>query len=70
MDGLPLSFIGEALFNTTSTAHILGGCCMGPTPDKGVVGFTVLKSRIEGLPVYGIQFNRRPGRAWPLPGRA
>jgi cholesterol oxidase len=35
MDGIPLSFIGEALFNTSSTAHILGGCCMGPTPDKG-----------------------------------
>jgi cholesterol oxidase len=39
MDGIPLSFIGEALFNTSSTAHILGGCCMGPTPNKGVVGF-------------------------------
>jgi hypothetical protein len=39
MDGLPLSFIGEALFNTSSTAHILGGCCMGATPDKGGVGF-------------------------------
>jgi cholesterol oxidase len=39
MDGIPLSFIGEALFNTSSTAHILGGCCMGPTSGKGVVGF-------------------------------
>ncbi len=39
MDGIPLSFIGEAVFNTASTAHILGGCCMGATPDKGVVGF-------------------------------
>jgi cholesterol oxidase len=39
MDGIPLSFIGEAVFNTSSTAHILGGCCMGPSPEKGVVGF-------------------------------
>lgn len=38
MDGIPLSFIGEATFNASSTAHILGGCCMGATPDKGVVG--------------------------------
>lgn len=39
MNGVPLSFIGEALFDTASTAHILGGCCMGATPAQGVVGF-------------------------------
>ena len=39
MDGTPLSFIGEAILNISSTAHILGGCCMGDSPDKGVVGF-------------------------------
>jgi cholesterol oxidase len=38
MDGIPLSFFGEAAFNASSTAHILGGCCMGTSPQKGVVG--------------------------------
>jgi cholesterol oxidase len=39
MDGIPLAGIPEALFNSPGTAHILGGCCMGASPDKGVVGF-------------------------------
>jgi len=39
MDGVPLSFFAEAAFNAMSTAHILGGCCMGESPGKGVVGF-------------------------------
>ncbi len=39
MDGIPLSFLSEAMFNAVSTAHILGGCCMGESPEKGVVGF-------------------------------
>jgi cholesterol oxidase len=38
MDGIPLSFFMEAAFNTSSTAHILGGCCMGASPAEGVVG--------------------------------
>jgi cholesterol oxidase len=39
MDGIPLSSYPEAVFNASTTAHILGGCCMGESPDKGVVGF-------------------------------
>ncbi|MGB8425613.1 MAG: GMC family oxidoreductase [Desulfobacterales bacterium] len=39
MNGIPLSGLPEALFNAPSTAHILGGCCMGKSPEKGVVGF-------------------------------
>ncbi|MCP4720092.1 MAG: cholesterol oxidase, partial [Desulfobacteraceae bacterium] len=31
-------FFGEAAFNAPGTAHILGGCCMGDSPEKGVVG--------------------------------
>jgi cholesterol oxidase len=38
MDGIPLSFIAEATLNSGSTAHILGGCCMGDSPENGVVG--------------------------------
>ena len=39
MDGIPLSLLPEAAFNASTTAHILGGCCMGESSDKGVVGF-------------------------------
>jgi cholesterol oxidase len=39
MNGFPTSLFSEAIFNAPGTAHILGGCCMGPSPDKGVVGF-------------------------------
>lgn len=37
LDGVPVSFIFETLFGTPSTAHILGGCVMGATPDEGVI---------------------------------
>jgi cholesterol oxidase len=39
MNGVPLSLIPEAAFNASTTAHILGGCCMGESADMGVVGF-------------------------------
>jgi cholesterol oxidase len=38
MKGIPLSLLPEAAFNASTTAHILGGCCMGESPKKGVVG--------------------------------
>lgn len=37
--GKPLSLLPESVFNTSSTAHILGGCCMGESKDSGVVDF-------------------------------
>ena len=36
MEGVPLSFLSEASLNALTTAHILGGCCMGETPGTGV----------------------------------
>jgi cholesterol oxidase len=39
MNGTPLSGLPEVAFNAPSTAHILGGCCMGASHEKGVVGF-------------------------------
>ncbi|MBW2410298.1 MAG: GMC family oxidoreductase [Deltaproteobacteria bacterium] len=39
MDGIPLSLFPEAAFNALTTAHILGGCCMAESPEKGVVHF-------------------------------
>jgi cholesterol oxidase len=35
--GAPMSSITEVLFNIPATAHILGGCAMGKTPEEGVV---------------------------------
>ena len=37
MDGQPLGSYNEALLNTPVTAHILGGCVIGPDPDHGVI---------------------------------
>ncbi len=39
MNGIPLSAWPEAAFNAMTTAHILGGCSMGESPEKGVVDF-------------------------------
>lgn len=47
MDGIPLSSIFEVTMDLSATAHILGGCCMGETPDKGVVG---LNGELFGYP--------------------
>lgn len=47
MKGEPLSMISEATLNASSTAHILGGCCMGETTEKGVVG---LNGELFGYP--------------------
>ena len=47
MKGIPLSGLPEVVFNAPSTAHILGGCCMGESPEKGVVG---LNGEVFGYP--------------------
>lgn len=47
MNGTPLSLLSEAAFNTSTTAHILGGCCMGESPEKGVVG---INGEVFGYP--------------------
>jgi cholesterol oxidase len=45
MDGIPQSGIIEVFLNKATTAHILGGCPMGLTPETGVVD---PKSRLFG----------------------
>ena len=47
IDGQPLSSWPEVLFDVPTTAHILGGCVMGETPEKGVVDF---RGEIYGYP--------------------
>jgi len=35
--GIARSTFYEQIFNVPTTAHILGGCCMGDSPDSGVI---------------------------------
>ncbi|MDJ0828904.1 MAG: GMC family oxidoreductase [Desulfobacterales bacterium] len=37
INGIPKNAINEVLFNIGTTAHILGGCVIGPNPDQGVI---------------------------------
>lgn len=37
IDGQPGSSINEVLLNAPLTAHVIGGACIGATPDKGVI---------------------------------
>lgn len=37
MNGIPQNAINEVVLNTAITAHILGGCPIGPDPEHGVV---------------------------------
>jgi cholesterol oxidase len=37
MDGIPQSGIIEVLLDKATTAHILGGCPIGTSPERGVV---------------------------------
>ncbi|MCE9667946.1 GMC oxidoreductase [Myxococcus stipitatus] len=37
MDGYPMTMVSETLAGIPTTAHILGGCCMGDSPETGVI---------------------------------
>jgi cholesterol oxidase len=37
IDGLPMSLVTETMLGIPTTAHILGGCCMGDSPETGVI---------------------------------
>lgn len=45
VNGLPFSVLPEVLFDTSSTAHILGGCIMSDSPEKGVIDY---KGKVHG----------------------
>ena len=47
LDGVAMSAWTEALFNISSTAHILGGAAMGAGPEEGVADF---QGRVHGYP--------------------
>lgn len=37
IDGIPQNAVNEVLFNMGTTAHVLGGCAIGPDPQQGVI---------------------------------
>jgi cholesterol oxidase len=49
MDGIPQSGIIEVLLDKATTAHILGGCPIGTSPDHGVVDTRSMTFGHEGL---------------------
>jgi cholesterol oxidase len=48
-NGIPLGAIHESLFNMPTTAHIMGGCPFGRTPDEGVVDLNCEVFHYPGL---------------------
>ncbi len=38
LDAIPQSTLNEVILDQSTTAHILGGCAMAASPDRGVVG--------------------------------
>ena len=62
IDGLPMSMVQETVFNIPTTAHILGGCCMGDAPETGVIDHRHRVFGYEGLYVIdGSAVSANPG---------
>ena len=62
MKGLPQTLFTETLIGTPTTAHILGGCCMGETADSGVIDHRHRVHGYEGLYVIdGSAMSANPG---------
>jgi cholesterol oxidase len=49
MDGIPQSGLIEVLLDKATTAHILGGCPIGESPERGVVDTSARAFGHEGL---------------------
>jgi cholesterol oxidase len=60
--GVPVSLLSETLLGTPSTAHILGGACMGSNPEEGVIDIQHRVFNYEGLYVIdGSSVSANPG---------
>jgi cholesterol oxidase len=61
-DGVPISLFTETLMNVPTTAHLLGGCCMGVDAADGVID---ARHRVFGYPglyvVDGSAVSANPG---------
>jgi len=62
LDGMAFSLVTETLFDIPTTAHILGGCCMGSSADDGVIDAQHRVFGYEGLFVMdGSAISANPG---------
>ncbi|MDP7034804.1 MAG: GMC family oxidoreductase [Planctomycetota bacterium] len=62
IDGSPNSAFTESFFNIPTTAHILGGCCMGESREEGVIDAQHRVHGYEGLYVIdGSSVSANPG---------
>lgn len=60
--GAPMSLLTETLLGTPLTAHVLGGACMGASPEEGVVDKEHRVFGYEGLYVIdGSSVSANPG---------
>ncbi len=60
--GAPVSLLTETLLGTPSTAHILGGACMGGGPEDGVIDTSHRTFGYDGLYVIdGSSVSANPG---------
>ncbi len=60
--GVPVSMLTETLMGTPTTAHILGGACMGANPEEGVIDAQHRVFGYEGLYVIdGASVSANPG---------
>jgi cholesterol oxidase len=61
-DGVPVSMFSETLLNVPTTAHLLGGCCMGADAQHGVIDSRHRVFGYEGLYVIdGSAVSANPG---------
>lgn len=62
VDGVPVSLLTETGLGIPTTAHILGGCCMGATPADGVIDAEHRVHGYDGLYVLdGSAVSANPG---------
>src|SRR5688500_9333278 len=62
LGGVPMSLLTETLMGVPSTAHILGGACIGATPDDGVIDAQHRVHGYDGLYVIdGSAMTANPG---------
>jgi cholesterol oxidase len=62
LDGVPMSLVTETALNIPTTAHILGGCCMGDSPATGVIDRDHRVFGYDGLYVIdGSAVSANPG---------
>lgn len=62
MDGMPFSLITETVLDIPTTAHILGGCSMGPDASTGVIDADHRVYGYDGLYVIdGSAISSNPG---------